>query len=235
MAIYMWRDGTPVTWVSVSPTSISITALNGTSQLTATVTPSNATNSWVTWSSSNTAVATVDNSWLVTRVAYWSATITVTTNDGWYTATCSLANWAWCFLKWAPILTKDWYKNIEDITVWDVVLSFNEEIWEIESNTVIDFIKHPYNWIMVKLNWWVIEATANHPVYTSKDKENREYKLIWDIEIWEWIYSKDWYIEVLEKEEREYSWDVYNFTVDKTHNYFVFGGVLVHNASTGGW
>lgn len=200
MSIYLYRriDAIAATWVSVSPTSISITALNWTAQLTATVTPSNATNSWVTWSSSK-------------------------------------ANRSWCFLKWTPILMAEWYKNIEDIAVWDVVLSLNEETWEIENNTVIDFIKHPYNWIMVKLNWWVIEATANHLVYTSKDKENREYKLIWDIEIWEWIYSKDWYIEVLEKEEREYSWDVYNFTVDKNHNYFVFGGVLVYNVVTGGW
>ena len=50
--------------------------------LTAAVTPDNATNKTLTWSSSNTAVATVDQSGKVTAVAPGTAAITVTTNDG---------------------------------------------------------------------------------------------------------------------------------------------------------
>ena len=50
--------------------------------LTAAVTPENATNKTLTWSSSNTAVATVDQSGKVTAVAPGTAAITVTTNDG---------------------------------------------------------------------------------------------------------------------------------------------------------
>lgn len=138
-----------------------------------------------------------------------------------------------CFLKWTTILMKEWCKNIEDIIEWDVVLSFNEEKWDIEYNKVINFIKHPYEWKIVKLNWWLIEATSNHPVYTSKDKENRDYKLMWDIEEWDWLYTKDWYVQVTEKEERDYNWEVYNMTVDNNHNYFVWNWVLVHNVVTG--
>ena len=64
-------------------------AINGTRQLTATVHPSNATNTAVTWSSNNTNVATVDvNSGLVTAVTAGTTTITVTTADGGRTATC---------------------------------------------------------------------------------------------------------------------------------------------------
>ena len=42
------------------------------------------------WSSSNTSVATVDNSGVVTAVAKGTATITVTSEDGAHTATCSV-------------------------------------------------------------------------------------------------------------------------------------------------
>ena len=49
-----------------------------TSQLTATVTPDTVTDKTVTWSSSNTAVATVNANGLVTAVAQGTATITAT-------------------------------------------------------------------------------------------------------------------------------------------------------------
>ncbi|MGN1104526.1 MAG: Ig-like domain-containing protein, partial [Candidatus Coproplasma sp.] len=57
--------------------------------LTATVSPSNATNTAVTWTSSDESVATVVNG-KITAVAKGSATITVTTEDGSKTATCSV-------------------------------------------------------------------------------------------------------------------------------------------------
>lgn len=77
-----------VTSVSVSPSTASIEVAE-TVQLTETVLPANATDKTVAWSSSNTSVATVSNG-LVTAVSAGSATITVTTNDGGYTATCSV-------------------------------------------------------------------------------------------------------------------------------------------------
>ena len=51
-------------------------------QLTATVSPSDADNKEVEWSSSNTSVATVDANGLVTGVAAGEATITATAKDG---------------------------------------------------------------------------------------------------------------------------------------------------------
>lgn len=77
------------TGVSVSPSTASVEA-GSTVQLTETVAPSNATDKSVSWSSSNTAVATVDSSGLVTGVSAGSATITATTTDGGYTATCAV-------------------------------------------------------------------------------------------------------------------------------------------------
>ena len=79
----------PVTGVSLNKSETTLT-VGGTAQLTATVTPTNATNQNVTWESSNPSVATVDESGKVTAVAPGEATITVTTEDGSKTATCTV-------------------------------------------------------------------------------------------------------------------------------------------------
>lgn len=79
----------PVTGVSLNKASLSLTK-GSTETLTATITPSDATNKTVTWSSSNTAVATVDSNGKVTAVAGGTATITVKTSDGNKTATCAV-------------------------------------------------------------------------------------------------------------------------------------------------
>ena len=78
-----------VTGVSLNKTSLTMTE-GDTQTLTATVTPSNATDKSVAWSSSNTSVVTVSSSGVVTAKAAGSATITVTTNDGGKKATCSV-------------------------------------------------------------------------------------------------------------------------------------------------
>lgn len=77
-----------VTGVSLNQSSLSLTT-GSTSTLTATVAPSNATNKTVTWSSSNTAVATVSNG-TVTAIGNGTATITATTADGGYRASCTV-------------------------------------------------------------------------------------------------------------------------------------------------
>ena len=76
-------------WIPVSGISLDVTSINlsaGESyQLTATVSPDNATDKTVTWSSSDTNVATVSNG-IVQAVAEGTSTITV--NAGGKSATC---------------------------------------------------------------------------------------------------------------------------------------------------
>ena len=67
--------------ISLNPSSLSLTKKGQTARLSATVSPSNATNKSVTWSSSNNNVATVSNG-VVTAVGNGSATITATAADG---------------------------------------------------------------------------------------------------------------------------------------------------------
>ncbi len=60
-------------------------------QFTATVTPANATNQSLTWSSSDTDVATVNENGLVTGINDGTANIIVTTNDGSFTDICAVS------------------------------------------------------------------------------------------------------------------------------------------------
>ena len=77
-----------VTGVTVNPTSLSLVE-GETGDLTATVSPSNADNASVTWDSSDKSVATVSNG-KVTAVKAGSATVTVKTVDGGFTASCAV-------------------------------------------------------------------------------------------------------------------------------------------------
>ena len=100
----------PVTGVTLDKTSYEMTE-GDEFTLTATVNPENATNKNVSWSSSNTSVATVDNG-KVTALKAGTATITVKTDDGGKTATCEV--------------------SVREINVWDdknEEINENEGIW----------------------------------------------------------------------------------------------------------
>jgi len=77
-----------VTGVSLDQSTLALEPA-GTATLVATVAPGEATDKSVSWSTSDAAVATVADG-VVTAVADGTCTITVTTTDGGFTATCSV-------------------------------------------------------------------------------------------------------------------------------------------------
>lgn len=79
----------PVTGVVLNTAAIALNP-GGSQFLTAAVQPANATNQGLIWYSSNTAAATVSANGLVLAGAPGTATITVTTADGGYSAACAV-------------------------------------------------------------------------------------------------------------------------------------------------
>ncbi|EME7185788.1 Ig-like domain-containing protein [Enterococcus faecium] len=77
------------TSVTLNKTTLSLVA-GANETLTATVLPANATNKNVTWSSSDSTIATVDTKGKVVAVKAGTATITVKTVDGDKNADCAL-------------------------------------------------------------------------------------------------------------------------------------------------
>jgi uncharacterized protein YjdB len=78
-----------VTGVEINPTTMELTAGGSAGTLSVTVLPRNATNKAVVWQSSNSGVATVKNG-VVTPLAQGTATISVTTVEGGFTASCTV-------------------------------------------------------------------------------------------------------------------------------------------------
>ncbi len=83
-------EAVPVTGVTLDKTKLTINSKDQTPQLTATVSPEDATDPSVAWKSSDTKVVTVDKDGKLTAVKDGKATITVTTTDGEYTADCTV-------------------------------------------------------------------------------------------------------------------------------------------------
>lgn len=81
--------GVKVTGVALDRTELVMTAGGDTELLKATVTPANATNPAVIWESNDTTTATVENG-LVTPLRTGKTTISVTTVDGGYKASCEV-------------------------------------------------------------------------------------------------------------------------------------------------
>ena len=107
------RPKIPATAISLDKSSIKLTTAGQTEQLTATLTPADSTSS-VSWTSSDTSIATVSSTWLVTCVTPWTCTITATTDNG-LTATCSVSNW------WIPSSYTILYLPLN----WDVKDPYN--------------------------------------------------------------------------------------------------------------
>jgi hypothetical protein len=78
-----------VVGISMNTSDLSM-SIGDTDTLEFTITPADATNQNVTWESSDTNIATVSSNGLVTAVAEGTATLTVTTDDGAFTATCTI-------------------------------------------------------------------------------------------------------------------------------------------------
>ena len=111
-----------VSYISLNKTSASL-AIGGTVELSVSnVSPSDAVDKTVTWSSSNSSVASVNASTgVVTAVAAGSATITATANDGsGTTATCSVTVYPEGTVVWDS-------SNISDLYVSGTYASYTKE------------------------------------------------------------------------------------------------------------
>ena len=77
-----YTNAVPVTSISVSPKTLNFTTVGQTQSITATISPANATNKGVFWSSRNTDIATVDASGNVTAFVQGTTYIIARTFDG---------------------------------------------------------------------------------------------------------------------------------------------------------
>ena len=88
----------PVTGIVLSPLTLTI-SVGSSQQLEATIAPANASNKNITWTSDNTAVATVSATGMLTASSIGTAIITATTADGGKTATTTITTTSQVFVS----------------------------------------------------------------------------------------------------------------------------------------
>lgn len=103
------------TSIVLDKSSINLTNIWDTAQLTATIEPTISDHS-ITWTTSDPTVATVSTTWLVTCVTPWECTITATTVNG-LTASCSVDDNQW-WQPWANTIV--YYPFTSQTTVADM-------------------------------------------------------------------------------------------------------------------
>ena len=133
-------------------------------QLNGAVSPVGATNKTLTWSSSNTAVATVDSNGLVTAVGAGSATITATTQDGSNVS-------ATCEITVCELLTVTGKASLSEVTEGNSVT--------ISANATGGTGDYIYSFLIHNLendNWyrWAFDKNAEL-VWTARGSGSREF------------------------------------------------------------
>jgi uncharacterized protein YjdB len=148
-----------VTGVTIAPTTLTV-GINGTAQLSKTFTPSNATNQNVTWSSSNSGVATVSSTGLVTGKAAGNATITATTADGNKTGTASVT------VSSSQVATAD----LDNASQGTAINKFNFGTgWTHAANTTDPFFMNTASFSNTTSNTVTLQFSGNKvELYTSK-------------------------------------------------------------------
>ena len=175
-----------VTGVSISPAELALTA-GESGKLSQVIAPSGATNKYVSWSSSDTTKATVSASGLVTAIAGGSATITATTSDGGYTATCPVnvynpASWTNVAASSpSPYTARRYHQS----------LAYNGKLYVIGGNRDDDAILNDVWSSSDGINWSNILSYNTSPGPTQFTKRRHHSCIVFKDKMWV-IAGEDW-------------------------------------------
>lgn len=144
----------------------------------------------------------------------------------------------YCFEAGTPVVTENGAVAIEDITVGDRVLSYDYVTGEQSYQTVTaTFIRQTNELIALSVCGEQIVTTPRHPFYVVNDDTYHGYTAAEYLSAGDCILTADGnyaVIEAVEKQLLAEPINVYNFTVENNHSYYVGETeLLVHNASCG--
>ena len=151
---------------------------------------------------------------------------------------CTTSLWS-CFLAWTQVHMADWTtKNIEEIEVWDMVLTYNVETKENEYNKVLYKYIHENSiddLYELTINGNLLKVTEAHRFYVVMDEDNwYQCPYNWvpakKLKVWDVLLMKDGsYVTIDEINHYSNLATVYNLLVENNHNYYVDEWYLVHN------
>ena len=142
-----------------------------------------------------------------------------------------------CFAAGTLITLKHQYKNIEDIEIGDIVLSYNEKTQKNEYSTVVEKMIHSTceDIYTLYIEDEKLIVTGNHKFFITRN--NKQYWIqVADFEQNDLVLFADGTLHKISKIDVNLRFlTVYNFEVSNTHNYYVGKNqVLAHNKGGGG-
>ena len=141
-----------------------------------------------------------------------------------------------CFPAWTKVTMADGSKkNIEDVEIWDTVLSYNTDTntneWNVVQQTLVhtDNIHEMYE---ITVNWSILKVTDAHRFYVKKSLNANNFDWIEakDLKIWDMLFMSNGNLVKIENIKHYNNKEtVYNLEVKGNHNYYVDRWYLVHN------
>ena len=138
-----------------------------------------------------------------------------------------------CFVEGTKVLTKNGYKNIEEIKVGDYVYAMNLDTNMKELKEVKKTYKNfAYETYLVTIGNYTVEATGKHKFYVIDKGWVRAYDLVVGDKL---SSKKDVNTTITNIKKKVYNDKifVYNLEVEDFHNYLITNDdILVHNGNT---
>ena len=156
------EDSIPVTGVSVTQSSMSL-EVGDKVYLEANIEPDYASNQNLTYSSSNEECASIDSNGLITSLAVGSSTMTVTTVDGGFTATCevTVSEKESGGSEYVPTESDDiLFITTTEVSTEPITVSVTENYKQI-------YVNAPDNDVEIELNGVTIENSENSPIFVE--------------------------------------------------------------------
>lgn len=145
-----------------------------------------------------------------------------------------------CFIAGTPVSMLGYYKNIEEIQVGDIVLSYNEQIKEPEFSQVVQTMIHdvvePIYTLYIKDEQLRVTGIHRFLITNNIITPNPQWICAEDLHTGDWVLFADGTWHVIHKIEINIEHQiVYNFEVSGNHNYYVgYNQILAHNKGGGG-
>jgi len=143
-------------------------------------------------------------------------------NDG--SSAAPVYNGTGCFLKGTKVVVENGYKNIDEIEIGDVVLSYNIENGKNEYKKVTQLFLHPKEkdtLYSLTINEKIIEASSAHRFFI-KTNDGFDWISAKDLKIGNIVLdSKGFYFPITNITSKNIEEDLYNIKVEDNHNYYV--------------